>query len=94
MAAPTQGVDLWGLAVTLYEALTRRNPFLAPTISETVSLIARAAVPDPREIRSDCPPALATFLTSALAADRSRRPQSAVEFISRLQAVGAGSTPA
>lgn len=94
MAAPTQGVDLWGLAVTLYEALTRRNPFLAPTVAETVSLIARAAVQDPREIRPECPPALAIFLTSALAADRSRRPQSAVEFISRLQAAGALSAAA
>jgi hypothetical protein len=92
MAPPSQGVDLWGLAVTLYEALTRRNPFLAPTVAETVSLIVRAAAPDPREMRPDCPPALAMFLASALAADRSRRPQSALEFLNRLQAAGMAST--
>jgi hypothetical protein len=90
MASPSESVDLWGLAVTLYEALTRRNPFLAPTVAEIVSLIARAAVPDPREMRPDCPPALARFFTSALAADHNLRPQSALDFRGRLQAAGSG----
>ncbi|HET7216821.1 MAG TPA: serine/threonine-protein kinase [Vicinamibacterales bacterium] len=84
----TQSVDLWALAVTLYEALTGRNPFLAPTVAETMSLVARGNVADPRDVRADCPAALALFLMSALAADRSARPQSALEFITRLRAVG------
>jgi hypothetical protein len=90
---PTQDVDLWALAVTLYEALTGKNPFLAPSVDETVSLIVSSAVADPRESRPDCPPALATFLVSALAADRRKRPQSAFEFASRLQAAGMAGTP-
>jgi serine/threonine protein kinase len=86
LAPPSEGVDLWGLAVTLYECLTRTNPFVAPTIPQTVSLIENAAVRDPRELRPDCPQAIAAFLGSALAADRGRRPRSALDFAARLQA--------
>jgi serine/threonine protein kinase len=82
---PSQVLDLCALAVTLYEALTGRNPFLAPTVPETMSLVARAKVADPRELRADCPSALASFLISALSADRSTRPQSALEFVARLR---------
>jgi serine/threonine-protein kinase len=78
-------VDLWALAVTLYEALTAINPFLAPTVAETMSLVANAKVADPRDLRPDCPPALATLLTTALSADLSRRPQSALDFMGRLR---------
>jgi hypothetical protein len=83
--APTQGVDLWGLALTLYEALTGSNPFAAPTLAETSTLIMQAALPDPRDLRPDCPPALAAFFASALAANRWRRPQTAVEFSNQLR---------
>jgi hypothetical protein len=84
---PAPAIDLWGLGVTLYEALTGLNPFLAATLAETASLIQRAVVPDPREHRPDCPPALAAFLLSALAANPALRPQSALEFASRLRSV-------
>jgi hypothetical protein len=86
MSAPTQAIDLWGLAVTLYEAITQKNPFLAPTLGETVRLIERAAVPDARTLRPDCPGPLAAFLSSALSADPRLRPQTALEFQSRLVA--------
>jgi serine/threonine-protein kinase len=87
MESPTHSVDLWGLAVTMYEALTGVNPFSAPTVTETVTLITSASVADPRQFRPDCPPALAAFLMSALTADRNRRPQNALDFITRLRAV-------
>jgi serine/threonine-protein kinase len=90
MGVPTAAVDLWALAVTLYEALTRRNPFAAPSIDETLRLILRAAPPDPREARADCPQPLASFLVSALAADRRRRPASALDFRQRLEAARGG----
>ena len=82
-----QGVDLWALALTLYEALTGTNPFIAPTIDQTVSRVLQAAVPDARQARPDCPAALAAFLSGALARERSRRPQSALEFASSLRAI-------
>jgi hypothetical protein len=85
-ATPSQMVDLWGLAVTLYEAVTGHNPFSAPTLAETVRLVTRAAVPDPREMRTDCSAEIATFFASALAADHNRRPQSAADFINLLRA--------
>ena len=82
-----QGLDLWGLALTLYEALTGTNPFIAPTIDQTVTRVLQAEVPDARHTRPDCPPALAEFLAGALALERSRRPQSALEFSSSLRAI-------
>ena len=39
----------------------------------------------PREARPDCPPTLAAFFASALAANRSRRPQTAAEFSNQLR---------
>jgi hypothetical protein len=87
-APPTESVDLWALAVTLYEALTGTNPFRAPSVEETVSRVLEAAVPDPRERRPECSAALAAFFASALAADDRRRPQSAADFGNRLRTAG------
>jgi hypothetical protein len=89
MAPPTQAIDLWGLAVTLYEAITQKNPFLAPTLGETVRLIERGVVPDARSLRPDCPAGVAAFLSLALSADPRLRPQTALDFQSRLAAAAA-----
>jgi tRNA A-37 threonylcarbamoyl transferase component Bud32 len=86
MGPPGQTTDLWALAVTLYEGLTGRNPFSAPTVSDTLQRISSAAVPDPRTYRPECPDGLAAFFSAALNADRARRPQSAAEFVERLRA--------
>jgi len=86
MAPPGQTTDLWALAVTLYEGLTAHNPFSAPTVSDTLQLIARATVPDPRIYRPECPDGLAEFFSMALSGERARRPQSAAEFVERLRA--------
>jgi serine/threonine protein kinase len=91
---PGPGVDLWGLAVTLYEGLTGRNPFSAPTVGEVVCLILQGAIQDPRDTRPDCPASLAEFFASALAADRRRRPKSAAELLHQLRALTASSGPA
>jgi eukaryotic-like serine/threonine-protein kinase len=77
--------DLWSLSVTLYEAVTGRNPFIAHTIAATMNAILRTAVPDPREFRGDCPPALSRFLVVSLGRERERRPRSAFEFGARLR---------
>jgi hypothetical protein len=84
-------LDLWSLAVTLYEALTRRNPFSAPTVPETLNLVAKASVPSVKLARPDCPDGLADFFAMALAADVTMRPQSAADFVDRINASVASS---
>ncbi len=88
MESPGPTVDLWSLAVTMYEALTGKNPFRAPSVVETVKLVMIGEVPDARDLRPDCPPAIAQFLATALARNRHHRPQTAADFSSALQSVG------
>jgi serine/threonine protein kinase len=77
--------DLWSLSVTLYEAVTGCNPFIEKTIAGTMNAILARPVPDPRELRADCPPRLSRFLTTSLDRDRERRPRSAAELAQRLR---------
>ena len=84
---PDVSFDLWGLAVTLYEALAGRNPFVARDRLETARLITSVQVPDIRSLRDDCPEPLALFLQDALSLNPAARPRSAREFQARLRAV-------
>ena len=86
---PGPTVDLWSLAVTMYEALTGQNPFRASSVAETVKLVMIGELPDARALRPDCPPAIAQFLTTALARNYHHRPQTAADFLSGLQSAGA-----
>jgi hypothetical protein len=86
---PGPAVDLWSLAVTMYEAVTATNPFRAPSMPETVKLVTAAEVPDVRALRPDCPPAIAQFLAAALARDRRLRPQTAADFLHALRSFAA-----
>lgn len=86
-AAPDVGFDLWGLSVTLFEAVAGRNPFTAVNRFESAHLISTGALPEIRTLRADCPEALAVFLHDSLSLDRSRRPPSAREFGARLRGV-------
>ena len=85
MESPNPSVDLWSLAVTMYEAVTGTNPFRAASTAETVKLVIIGELPDPRTLRPDCPPALAQFLITALARNRHHRPKTAADFSSALQ---------
>jgi hypothetical protein len=62
----TASFDLWGLTLSLYEAVTGRNPFQSGTAHATLNRILADRAPDPRELRRDCPPALAAVLTRNL----------------------------
>jgi GAF domain-containing protein len=86
MEPPGPLVDLWSLAVTMYESLTGTNPFRAPSMPETVKLVVLGNVPDARVLRADCPAPIAQFLATALSRNRHHRPQTAAEFLSALQA--------
>lgn len=82
---PDAGVDLWALALVLYESIAGSHPMRAHTPLEMMTRIAKAQVPDVREHRPDCPPPLAAFLQRALHADSRRRPGTAREFQLQLQ---------
>jgi len=79
--------DVWGLALTLYEAITGTNPFLNPSPTKTMNAILHQSVPDPRSKRRDCPSRLAELLQASLARNRQSRPHSAAELGTLLDAV-------
>lgn len=65
--------DVWSTAVTLYEALTARHPFIASTATLTMNAILGNEVADPRSVRPDVPPELAELLMRALRRDPATR---------------------
>ncbi|HEY3382564.1 MAG TPA: protein kinase [Vicinamibacterales bacterium] len=77
---PDPLVDLWSLAVLLYEALAGRNPFAAASAHAVVQRVRQSAPPDVRTYAVDCPSAVAEFLGRALARDPRARPSTAAEF--------------
>jgi hypothetical protein len=69
--------DVWGLTITLYEAIAGQHPLVAPSVDTVLRKVKRAVVPDLRDYRSDCPGPVAEAFAAALARDRARRPRSA-----------------
>ncbi len=67
--------DVWGLGVTLYEALTTRTPFPAGTPDDRFPQLhhAPAAFPDPRRV----PPAVGDAVMACLDPDPGARPTAA-----------------
>lgn len=83
---PSASFDLWGLSVTLWEALVGENPFMAPTAALVFARIGRGDVPDVREHAPHVSPELARFLSRALSPDIRLRPASAASWKSALDA--------
>lgn len=65
--------DVWGLGVTLYEALTRRRPFAEPTTAERWPQLQCGPAP----IDESVSPALREIVMSCLAAEPADRPTAA-----------------
>ena len=86
---PDPSLDLWALALVMYEAIVGRNPFERPSLFATFECIARAQVPDLRSCLPGCSTGIALFLADALALDRTRRPSSARDFRVRLERIDA-----
>ena len=75
--------DVWGLCVTLYELLTGRTPFDAPTIEQLLrSAVTDEATPVARFV--PCDPRLWRIIARGLAKQRHERWSSAAEFGSAL----------
>jgi len=84
---PDPSVDLWALALVMYESITGRNPVERPSLFDTFDCIARAEIPDLRSAVPGCSAAMGAFLADALALDRMRRPSSARDFRARLERI-------
>lgn len=84
---PEPSGDLWGLALVLYECLTGERVFRQQGDDDETFIrrILETRVPDVRNQRPDCPPALAVFLGWALEPDPRDRPQDAREFAAGLE---------
>jgi hypothetical protein len=87
---PTASFDLWGLGLTLYEAVAGRHPLAGATVADVIENVRTATVADVREVRADCPPELAAILGDCLSRRLSLRPTSAGELRTRLLRVRSG----
>jgi serine/threonine-protein kinase len=70
--------DVYSLGVTLFECLTLRIPFEAPTRIALFQKILHDPTPDPAKIQSDLPRDLGVVVQTALEKDRDRRYQTAL----------------
>lgn len=71
--------DLWALALTVYECLAGRHPFVGACSLEELRQLLSKGVPDVRLLRPDVPALVADWLGSALAMDPVCRPATALD---------------
>jgi serine/threonine-protein kinase len=71
--------DLFSLGIVLFEILTGEHIFAVEDIYETLDNVKSKKVPDPREMRPDCPEELARITCKALERRLERRYQTAGE---------------
>lgn len=79
--------DLFSLGTLLYEMLTGRSPFGAPTVSESVMNVIRHTPQPPSSINPDVPADLDAIVMRALAKDLDARFQSAASMSAELRKV-------
>lgn len=76
----TVASDLYAAGVLLFEMVTGRLPFEAPTLVELLQMQLRMAPPDPRTLRPDLSPVVAAAIERALAKAPHERFRSATDF--------------
>ncbi len=79
--------DIYSLGVTLYECLTLKRPFDAPSREGLYQQILVAALPDPTRSNPSIPRDLRVAIETALDKDRNRRYKTALEFAEDLRRV-------
>jgi serine/threonine-protein kinase len=72
--------DLYAIGVMLYEAVTGRVPFDAPTFNQLMFQIVLSEPPPPQTVVPDLDPAFASIVSKGMARDVNHRFQSSVEF--------------
>ena len=76
--------DIYSLGVSLYEALTLRWPFKAPTRHQLFEAIRWKRPTDPRALNRNLSDDLAVVIATAMEKDRDRRYQTAIDFAEEL----------
>lgn len=82
-------LDLWSLALVLYEAIAGQHPFRGSTIDATSEKILMADTPDLRTFVPHAGKRVAAFFSGALARHPAARPQTATEMLERLRTLAA-----
>jgi formylglycine-generating enzyme required for sulfatase activity/tRNA A-37 threonylcarbamoyl transferase component Bud32 len=82
--------DLWATGTILFQLLTGRLPYAAPTTDEVLVQLLRPIGQDPRRLTADVPKPLALVCSRALAPDPTVRYGSAVAFAADLRRFLAG----
>jgi CheY-like chemotaxis protein len=80
--------DLYAAGVVLYECLTGRTPFEAPSVMVLVKKLLTEAPPSPAEFNPEVPPALAALVLRLLAKEPDHRIQTARELEQQLESLG------
>ncbi len=73
-------VDIWSLAVTLYEMVTHRRLYEGVSETDLVAGLASPKIEPPHKAAPDVDPKLSKILMNALHRKRKRRPAEAVDF--------------
>ena len=84
---PTPAVDLWAVAVVLFEAIAGRRPFRGDTPADIFRAIQRGDFPPLRSLRPDCSEELSAFFQRALAPQLEARPVTAAALQAELCAL-------
>lgn len=86
LAQPLDGrTDIFSLGIVLYEMLTGKNPFAAPTLAATLVNILKAAPEPVSHVNRDVPAALDAIVTRMLAREVQARYASAAVVASELR---------
>jgi serine/threonine-protein kinase len=80
-------VDIYALGIVLFELLTGRVPFEAPSDYELMRMHAEMPIPPAGALRPDMPPALEVVLSRACAKERFQRFGSTDEFLQALEGI-------
>ena len=79
--------DIYSLGCTLYYLLAGRPPFVADSVAQRLAKHQTTPVPDIRDVRGDCPAAVAELITRMMAKRPEDRPKSAGELLSWLSRI-------